>query len=97
MYFGRVADAPPGEAALQEYLNNTDDLHAGRTPQRDKEALTVRELCNRFLNSKRIELDAGKLSSMNGCSHKKPTMVPGRMYCRLHGRADEHNLTMTPG
>ena len=57
-----MARDPLGKAALQEYLDNKEDLHAGRTPQRDKEAHTLRELCNRFLNSKRTELEAGKLS-----------------------------------
>lgn len=62
VYFGRVADDPKGETSLQEYLDAKDDLHAGRTVQRDHDALTVRQLCNEFWSSKKVDLDAGRLS-----------------------------------
>ncbi len=62
VYFRKVADDPQGEASLTEYLDAKEDLHAGRAVKRDHDALTVRELCNRFISSKRIDLDAGKLS-----------------------------------
>ena len=32
-YFGKVADDPKGEAALNKWLNERDDLLAGRTPR----------------------------------------------------------------
>jgi integrase len=61
-YFG-LWDDPNG--ALQKYLDQRDDLHAGRTPRgkRDGTNVTVGELVNLFLNAKREVLESGELSS----------------------------------
>jgi len=56
-YFGPWDDP---EAALNLYLDQKDDLLAGREPQR-KEGLTVRELVDRFLASKEARVDTGEL------------------------------------
>src|ERR1700749_3019136 len=60
-YFGPWSD-PDG--ALESYLKQKDDLHAGRTPrpEADPDALTVKVVCNAFLNAKRDKMDAGELS-----------------------------------
>jgi len=58
-YFGKWDDA---DAALQKYLDQKDDLHAGRTPRVTGDGLTVVDLCNRFLTAKRRLLDTGELS-----------------------------------
>lgn len=60
-YFGSWDD-PNG--AESEYLAVADDLHAGREPRPGKNGsgVTVREVCNAFIKSKRIALEAGKLS-----------------------------------
>src|SRR5262245_31368589 len=47
-YFGPWADP---DAALAKYLDERDDLHAGRTPRARAGGLTVRELANRFLTA----------------------------------------------
>ncbi len=57
-YFGREADA-----ALNKYLEQRDDLQAGRTPRDKTGELTLRQLANRFLNSKRLQMEAGELSA----------------------------------
>ena len=57
-YFGPWDD-PDG--ALQKYLDQKDDLHAGRTPRVSGEGLTVRDLCNRFLTVKRGLVDSGEI------------------------------------
>lgn len=59
-YFGPWDD-PDG--ALKKYLDQKDDLHAGRQPRPDAEALTVKELVNAYLNHKRAQIDAGELST----------------------------------
>lgn len=61
-YFQKVKEDPQGDASLADYLDAKDDLYAGRPAQLDRDALTVGDLCNQFIASKRIDLDAGKLS-----------------------------------
>jgi integrase len=58
-YFGPWED-PDG--ALANYLAQKDDLHAGRAPPPDPDALTVKALCNAFLNAKRTAVGNGELS-----------------------------------
>src|SRR5438309_6928730 len=55
-YFGPWAD-PDG--ALKKYLENKDDLHAGRKPRPDAGAATVKDVANAFLNAKDALVDAG--------------------------------------
>jgi integrase len=57
-YFGSWADP---NAALQKWLDQKDDLLAGRAP-RTGVSLTLRELANHFLTAKRHLLDTGELS-----------------------------------
>src|SRR5215831_18844691 len=58
-YFGKWDD-PDG--ALKKYLEQKDDLHAGRKPRPEAEAVTVKDVANAFLNHKQALLDAGELS-----------------------------------
>src|SRR5262249_6042038 len=51
------------DAALAKYLEQKDALHAGRQPPGAAGGLTVRELCNRFLNAKAAARDVGELAS----------------------------------
>jgi integrase len=57
-YFGRWEDP---DAALQEYLEQKDALHAGRTPRPAHDALTVKQACNAYLNEKQARVEAGEL------------------------------------
>jgi integrase len=58
-YFGKW-DEPDG--ALNKYLAEKDDLHAGRRPREAPESLTVFTLCGKFLTSKKRMMDVGELS-----------------------------------
>src|SRR6187551_2023972 len=58
-YFGPWADP---DAALAKYLDQRDDLQAGRVPRVGKDGLTVRDLVNRFLTAKRCLQVSGELS-----------------------------------
>jgi integrase len=58
-YFGPW-DNP--DAALKKYLEQKDDLHAGRTPRPDPQGITVKKAVNAFLTHKRAKKDAGELS-----------------------------------
>jgi integrase len=61
-YFGKVAGDEKGQAALNKWLAEKDDLLAGRTPRVKTDGLTVRDLCNRFLTTKRMMADAGEIT-----------------------------------
>src|ERR1700694_2729900 len=58
-YFGPWSDA---DGALKKYLEQRDDLHAGRTPRVQGEGLTVRDLANRFLTGKRHLVDTREIT-----------------------------------
>ncbi len=60
VYFGAWNDP---HAALAKYLDQKDDLHAGRTPrQRGGDGLTIRHLLNRFLSEKEDAVAVGELT-----------------------------------
>jgi integrase len=66
-YFGPWND-PDG--ALTKYLEQKDALHAGRKPRPETEALTVKELANRFLYAKEALVDTGELSPRTWAEYK---------------------------
>ncbi len=66
-YFGPWDD-PDG--ALNKYLEQKDDLHAGRTPRPDPAALTVKGLANALLEHKQAMVDAGELSQRTWDGYK---------------------------
>jgi integrase len=61
------------DAALNKYLAEKDDLHAGRTPRPDPAAATVKDAANLFLNHKRALLDAGSLAPRTWTKYKEVT------------------------
>ena len=58
VYFGRW-DEP--DAALQKFLDQRDDLYAGRTPRASNIGLTVKDLANRFLAMQEQRKDAQEI------------------------------------
>ncbi len=58
-YFGKWADPDAAEA---EYSRQKEDLHAGRSPRPDTEALTLQDLANAFIHAKRAAMESGELS-----------------------------------
>lgn len=62
------------EAALTLYRAQRDDLHAGRTPRAKSEhGLVLAELCDRFLNAKRLRVEARELSLRSYQEYKQST------------------------
>src|SRR3990172_2133973 len=59
-YFGPW-DHPDG--ALQKYLDQREDLHAGRKPRTDSSGVTIRDLVNRFLTAKQHYLTTGEITA----------------------------------
>jgi integrase len=66
-YFGPWSD-PDG--ALARYLEQKDALHAGRKPREATEGITVKELCNQFLNAKRALVESGELTNRSWQDYK---------------------------
>ena len=62
LYFGKIADDPEGEAAVNKWLDEKDDLLAGRTPRVHLGGLTVEDLCDHFLNAKRPLVTGGEIT-----------------------------------
>ena len=58
VYFGPWGDP---DAALSKYLDERDDLHAGRTPRTNRDG-TIRDLLNRFLTAKRHLVDTREIT-----------------------------------
>src|SRR5215472_12500223 len=67
-YFGLWADP---DAALDTYLKDRDDLHAGRKPRPEPGAATVKEAVNDFLITKDALVDAGELSPRTWADYKQ--------------------------
>jgi integrase len=61
-YFGKIADDPKGEAALLLWLDQKDDLLAGRTPRAGRDGLTIKALCDRFCTVKEDQAEAGDIT-----------------------------------
>lgn len=62
IYFGRIADDPQGEAAVNKWLDQKEDLLAGRTPRENRDGLTVEDLCDHFVNAKREFVVSGEIT-----------------------------------
>ena len=60
VYFGPWSD-PDG--ALEKWLNEKDALLAARTPRTPVEGVTVRKLCNDFLNAKKDLMEGAELNA----------------------------------
>lgn len=67
-YFGPWNDP---DAALQKYLAQKNDLHAGRTPRPDAEQLRVKDIANAFLIAKTALVDGGELSPLTWSQYKR--------------------------
>ncbi len=66
-YFGLWSDP---DAALDSYLKQKDDLHAGRKPRPDPASFTVKDVANDFLNAKQALVDTGELSARTWADYK---------------------------
>jgi integrase len=66
-YFGPWSDP---DAALAKYLEQKDDLHAGRARRPRPDALTVKALAYDFLSAKQALVDTGELSPRTWAGYK---------------------------
>jgi integrase len=68
MYYFGPWDDPDG--ALKKYLEQKDDLHAGRRPRPDAAAATLKDVCNAFLTAKQAAVDNDELSPRTWAGYK---------------------------
>lgn len=78
-YFGPWADP---QAALQRWLDEKDDLLAGRVPRRNRDGLTVLKLTGEFMDTKQIMVDQGRQTERSLREYKP---VCDRM-CKVLGK-----------
>lgn len=72
VYFGRVLpDDPKGEKALQLWLDQKDDLLAGRKPRVRTDKLNIEDLCNLWLEAKRIKRLSGELQPRTWLDYRR--------------------------
>lgn len=62
VYFGKVAEDPQGSAALGLWLDQKDDLLAGRVPRAGRGEPTIRDLCNRYLSVKQHQVQTREIT-----------------------------------
>jgi integrase len=72
-YFGKCAEDPKGEAALLLWLDQKDDLLAGRTPRAGREGLTIADLCDQFLQAKDKALQASEITPRTRRDYEETT------------------------
>lgn len=70
-YFGKVAGDTNGRKALDKWLEQKDDLLAGRTPRVKTDGLTIKSLCNRFLTTKHQQVECGELTPRTFLDYKR--------------------------
>ena len=62
VYFGKWTDDPKGKRALDLWLDQRDELLAGRKPRPNADSATVRDLANAFLNAKRALVETHEMT-----------------------------------
>ncbi len=72
-YFGHIEKDAKGEAALELWLDQKDDLLAGRKPRVSGSGLKVGDLCNQFLTSKLHKLQANEITPRSFADYKSTT------------------------
>jgi integrase len=65
VYFGDVADDPEGQAAYAKWLDDRDDLLAGRNPKNRRGAVTLADVVNQYLDSCETKVRSGELAAVS--------------------------------
>lgn len=76
VYFGRIEDDPDGSQALDLWLDQKDDLIAGREPRARHDDLRLKGLCDHFLTYKTELVASGELTqrTLNGYQETLQTL-----------------------
>ncbi len=80
-YFGKIADDPEGEKALDLWLAQKDALLAGRTIRvQPAGGLTVGDLVNHYLNAKKARVQSGELLQQTWDEYYKSCALITRVF-----------------
>jgi integrase len=76
-YFGpwNEGEQKAAQAALEKWLEQKDDLLAGRTPRPKSDGLTIKDLVNRFLATKRHLVDTGELTARSFADYYRSCLM----------------------
>jgi integrase len=72
-YFGYAVKNGGWQAALDKYQEQRDDLHAGRTPHAPGDGTSIKELLNRFLTAKTLQVETGEITHRSFVDYKRVT------------------------
>jgi integrase len=64
-YFGDVVNDPDGSAAYERWLDERDDLLAGRTPATRRGLVTLADVVNQYLDACETRVKSGELSAVS--------------------------------
>ncbi|HUE74870.1 MAG TPA: tyrosine-type recombinase/integrase, partial [Pirellulaceae bacterium] len=81
-YFGRVESEASKQAALKLWLEQRDDLLAGRVPRAKVDGIKLSDVCNSFLSAKRRAVDSGKLSARTFVEYDRTCQLLIKTYGR---------------
>lgn len=89
-YFGPWNDGDPAaaQAALEKWLEQKDDLLAGRTPRPKTDGLTVKDLVNRFLTTKRHLVDTSELTARSFADYYRTCLVVADVFGKQRAVTD---------
>ncbi|MCY2990880.1 MAG: hypothetical protein NTY19_23840 [Planctomycetota bacterium] len=88
VYFGKVDIDPKGEAALERWLDQKDDLLAGRKPRGKVDALSVEQLANAFLGAKKARVISGELAQRTWADYQQLLVLVVETLGRNRAAAD---------
>lgn len=80
VYFGKIADDPDGQAALAKWLEEKDDLLAGRKPRPHADGVTVEDTLDVFLNGKKPLVASGEITQRTLDEYRKTCERVGKAF-----------------
>ena len=72
-YFGKLANDPKGQAALEEWDRVKESLLAGRQPRPKANGINIGDLCDKFLVAKDALVSTGEITEQTRRDYKKVT------------------------
>lgn len=87
-YFTKWSQDPKGAKALEQWLDDKDELLAGRVPRSRQDVLTVADLCNKLLDQKKARVATGELNARTWEDYKRLCGIIVKVLGRNRAAAD---------